>query len=195
MAAPDPAHTLVPVPALLEYLGISDPGQAENQRATICLEAARSTLERMCGRQFTTTTEVRTFDVDVNTTELLVGDFQSVGEISARVRFSDNYAVLPTTAYSVRRDGPHRPYRRIRRTDGEQFAQGDDNVRINATWGMTLPPDAELPILMEAAHLFQANKSPGGLYVSHDNESVDEVRARNPAFYSVVDNWKIALLV
>ena len=194
MAAPAPAATLVPVDALLEYLGVTDPGQAETNRATLCLEAARATLERFCGREFTTTTEVRFFDVPVNTPELLVGDFQAITEIAARGRLGGGYVDLPTTAYAVRRDGPHRPYRRIRRTDGYRFLQGLDNVRINGTWGMTLPADAELPILMEAAHLFQANQSPGGAYVGADGELIDDVRARNPAFYSVMDNWKIGLV-
>ena len=38
-----------------------------------------------------------------------------------------------------------------------------------ATWGMTLPTDAELPILMEAAHLFQAEPGTGRfVYVGAD---------------------------
>ena len=194
MATPAPAQTLVPVDALLEYLNISNPGQAETNRATLCLEAARSTLERFCGREFTTTTETRFFDVSVNTTELLVGDVQTVTEVAARGRFGGDYVDVPTTGYTLRRDAPHRPYRRIRRTDGYRWLQGDDNVRIKATWGMTLPTDAELPILMEAAHLFQVNKAPGGQYVGAGGEELDDVMARNPAFYSVMDNYKIGVI-
>lgn len=194
MATPAPAQTLVPVDALLEYLGISNPGQAETGRATLCLEAARATLERFTGREFTETTETRLFDVGADTSELLVGDFQTITELAARGRYRGDYEVLPTTAYSTRRDAPHRPYRRIRRTDGYRFQQGMDSVRIAATWGMTLPADAELPILMEAAHLFQQNQAPGGAYVGADGGSVDDVWARNPAFYSVMENWKIGLV-
>ena len=87
MATPAPAQTLVPVDALLEYLNISNPGQAETSRATLCLEAARATLERFCGREFTTTEETRFFDVEADTTELLVGDFQTITELAARGRF------------------------------------------------------------------------------------------------------------
>ena len=47
---------------------------------------------------------------------------------------------------------------------------------------------------MEAAHLFQANKAPGGDYVGADGALIDDIRARNPAFYSVMDNWKIGLI-
>ena len=194
MATPAPATTLVPTAALIEYLGQGELDEAETNRATLCLEAARSTLERFCGRSFTTTTETRLFDVPVNTTELLVGDFQNITELAARSRFDEDYRVLPTDAYRMRRDGPHRPFRSIRRVDGYRFRQGDDNVRINATWGMTLPADAELPILMEAAYLFQTNKAPGGQYVGHDGEAFEDVRARNPAFYSVADNWKIPVI-
>ena len=97
-------------------------------------------MERFCGREFTTTTEVRFFDVPVNTYELLIGDIQEATQVAARGRLGGGYVDLPTTGYSLRRDAPHRPYRRIRRTDGYRFQQGEDNVRINATWGMT-PPD------------------------------------------------------
>ena len=178
----------------MEYLGISNPGQAETSRATLCLEAARSTLERFCGREFTTTTETRFFDVGADTSELLIGDVQTATEVAVRGRFRGDYVIVPSTAYSLRRDAPHRPYRRIRRVDGHRFQQGDDNVRINGTWGMTLPADAELPILMEAAHLFQQNKAPGGQYAGADGGVVDDVWARNPAFYSVMENWKIGLI-
>ena len=194
MADPAPATTLVPVPSLLEYLGITDPGQPETQRATICLEAARATLERICGRQFTTTDETRYFDVAVNTTELLVGDFQQATEIAARRRVTDPYEELAPSAWVGRRDGPHRPYRRIRRQDGNQFAQGQDAVRITATWGMVLPDDAELPILMEAAYLYQTNKAPGGPFVNAEGDTVTDVMTRNPAFFSVADNWKVGVV-
>ena len=160
MVSPAPATTLVPVDALLEYLGIGNPGEAETNRATLCVEAARSTLERFCGRSFTTTTETRFFDVPVNTTELRVGDFQNITELAARSRFDEAYRVLAADAYRSARAAPHRPFRSIRRVDGYRFRQGTDNVRVNATWGMTLPADAEVPILMEAAYLFQANKAP-----------------------------------
>ena len=49
------------------------------------LKPPGATLERICGRQFTTTTDETRYvrRSDVNTTELLVGDFQqAVGEIS-----------------------------------------------------------------------------------------------------------------
>ena len=195
MATPDPVATLVPVSSLLEYLGISDPGQAETQRATLCLEAARSTLERFCGREFTTITETRLFDVEVNTAELLIGDFQTLTSVETRRQYDDVYSTLASTAYSARRDAPHRPYRRLRRTDGQMFWQGPDNVRIAGTWGMTLPQDLELPILMECAYLFQTNKAPGGTYIGADGETIEDVRSRNPAFYSVADNWKISVVV
>lgn len=188
----DPAHTLVPVASLREYLGITEEDEAETSRALLCLEAAKQTLERFTGRRFSTMTETRFFDVAYETTEMVVGDFQSVSEVATRGRHSQDYTILAAGDYTLRKDDPERPYRRIRRTSG-YFYQGDDNLRVSGVWGMTLPTDLELGILMETAHLFQSNQSPGGEYLGADGSLVEDISARNPAFFSVMDNWRVGV--
>ena len=196
MPTPPPVTTLVPVATLLEWLDITDEDNSEQERAVLCLETARHTIDRLCSREFVSADENRVedryFRIEYSEKDIEVDDFQEVNSVEYMGIFQRDFTTLADTNYRTDRLAHNRPLRRIIRTDGMYFPQGE--VKVNAKWGIVLPPDGELAILQEAAYLFQTNKAPGGVYITADGQEVEELMARNPALYSVVDNYKLPVI-
>ena len=197
MASPPAVTTLVPVATLLEWLDINDEDNSEQERAILCLETARNTLDRLCAREFVAESEDRTedryFEIPYSEKEIEVDDFQVLNSVEYKGIFARDFTTLARDKYRTDKLAYNRPQRLIIRTDGMYFPQGE--VKVNARWGIVLPPDGELAILQEAAYLFQTNKAPGGSYVTASGEEIDDIVARNPALYDVVDNFKLPVIM
>ena len=186
-----PTSTLVPRTDLEAFLGDTD---LDDGRADQCLEAARQSVERMITRTLTAEgdpfTEAQTFEVAYSggTTYDLGQDLQSATRVETRREGATEWTVV--TDYELVRYQHQRPYRAVYRESG--WPRG--RLRVTGTWGLALTPDLTQAILQEAAYLYQSAKYIGGDLVSADGQTEDEMLARNPAFYTLIDAYKVGMV-
>ena len=168
---------------------------AEHDRLSRIVETASETVERRCGRSFTSATGQRSFTVHRRTREVLVGDIQSATAVEHRYFPQGDYVPLAAADYTLGGGLVGRPSRMIIRLDG-QFNPGPDAVRVTGVWGWaSVPPSVQQAVIMETARLMMRVKSPGGGLSGFDgSDMLPGGIVRDVDIMELLDNYTIPVM-
>ena len=168
---------LVQTAQVAEWLGWSADKVVERQAdLTRLTEAASTSIRRMCGRDFESTTGARLFSPTMTVRQVLVGDVSAVTAVEIRPRPSSDYTMLDSTDYETLRSTNRQdwPADTLVRTDARWFYPGPNALRVTATWGFPSIPEAiEQATLMLSANLLARAQSPKQVGSSFTGTEID----------------------
>ena len=140
------------------------------------MEAASTSIRRLCGRDFEPVTEERSFSPRMRHTEALVGDVAAVTAVQVRARPYGAYMALETGDWETLRSSSRRdwPDDTLVRVDGYHFYPGPNALKVTATWGFPEVPEAiEQATLMLSANLLARAQSPKQVGSSFTGTEID----------------------